>query len=58
MFFGCTSITNINLSNFNTNNVTNMSDMFFECSPLTNINLSNFNTNNAIDMSWIFECIN
>ena len=58
MFFGCTSITNINLSNFNTNNVTNVSDMFFECSPLTNINLSNFNTNNAIDMSWIFECIN
>ena len=28
MFNGCSSLTNINLSNFNTNNVTNMSDMF------------------------------
>ena len=41
-------LTNINLSNFNTNNVKDMSFMFYECSSLTNINLSNFNTINVI----------
>ena len=57
MFSGCWSLTNINLSNFNTNNVTNMSDMFRECSSLTNINLSNFNTNNVTNMWGMFyEC--
>ena len=28
MFYNCSSLTFLNLSNFNTNNVTNMSDMF------------------------------
>ena len=51
LFKGCKSLTNINLSNFNTNKVTNMSGMFYECSSLANIDLSNFNTNNVIDMS-------
>ena len=41
MFCGCSSLTNINLSNFNTNNVNDMSYMFSGCSSLTNINLSN-----------------
>ena len=55
MFFECSSLTNINLSNFDTNNVTNMEHMFSGCSSLTNINLSNFNTNNVIDMGFMFE---
>ena len=42
MFYECNSLTNIDLSNFNTQNVTNMSYMFYECSSLTNIDLSNF----------------
>ena len=50
MFYGCSSLTNIDLSNFNTNNVTNMSGMFYKCSSLKEINLSNFNTNNVTDM--------
>jgi len=54
MFEGCWSLTNINLSNFNTNNVTNMSSMFEGCSSLKNINLSNFNTNNVTNMSSMF----
>ena len=29
MLFNCFSLTSLNLSNFNTNNVINMSDMFF-----------------------------
>ena len=32
MFRGCSSLSEINLSNFNTNNVTNMSGMFNRCS--------------------------
>ena len=47
MFSACKSLTSINLSNFNTQNVTNMSYMFSECKSLTSINLSNFNTQNV-----------
>ena len=47
MFGDCKLLTNINLSNFNTNNVTNMNSMFYGCSSLKDINLSNFNTNNV-----------
>ncbi len=47
-----------NLSNFNTNNVINMSYMFFHCSSLTSLNLSNFNTNNVTNMNDMFYGIN
>ncbi len=55
IFFECSKLTNINLSSFNTQNVTNMSDMFYYCSNLTNINLSSFNTQNVTDMSDMFD---
>ena len=44
------------LSNFNTNNVTDMSHMFSECSSLNELNLSNFNTNKVklTKMSFMF----
>ena len=54
MFFGCSSLTNINLSNFNTNNITVMRYMFAKCLSLTNIDLSKFNTNKVIDMKGMF----
>ena len=44
MFYECEYLTNIDLSNFNTQNVTDMSYMFSRCKSLTNIDLSNFNT--------------
>ena len=50
MFNKCSSLTSLNLSNFNTNNVTNMDSMFNKCSSLTSLNLSNFNTNNVTNM--------
>ena len=34
MFSGCNSLTNLDLSNFNTQNVTNMSAMFSGCKSL------------------------
>ena len=62
MFYYCSSLTSLNLSNFNTNNVIDMSYMFCDCSSLTSLNLFNFNTNNVKDMrSMLFrinqECI-
>ena len=54
MFWGCSSLKEINLSNFNTNNVTKMYRMFYGCSSLKEINLSNFNTNNVTDMGGMF----
>ena len=55
MFEGCSSLKQINLSNFNTNNVTDMSYMFNGCSSLKQINLSNFNTNNVTNMYRMFD---
>ena len=31
MFYGCESLTNLDISNFNTQNVTNFNHMFDEC---------------------------
>ena len=53
MFYGC-DLTNLDLSNFNTQNVTNMSWMFSRCNSLTNLNLLNFNTQNVTNMSCMF----
>ena len=53
MFSGCSSLKQLNLSNFNTNNVTDMVGMFSGCSSLEELNLSNFNTKNVTNM----ECM-
>ena len=37
MFSGCSSLTNIGLSNFDTKNVTNMGSMFDGCSSLKSL---------------------
>ena len=55
MFYECSSLTSLDLSNFNTNNVTSMYCMFSDCSSLTSLNLSNFNTNNVTNMSYMFS---
>ena len=51
MFHGCSSLTSLKLSNFETQNVINFQSMFNECSSLTSLNLSNFNTQNAVQFS-------
>ena len=45
MFYICSSLKELNVSSFNTNNVTNMSQMFSGCSSLKELSLSNFNMN-------------
>ena len=57
MFDECSSLTFLNLSNFNTENVTNMSNMFARCKSLLNLTVTNFNTENVNDMNYMFnEC--
>ncbi len=55
MFYDCSSLTSLNLSNFNTNNVKAMNGMFYKCSSLTSLNLSNFNTKKVTEMEDMFE---
>ena len=54
MFEECSSLKELNLSNFNTNNVEDMSFMFSKCSSLKELNLSNFDTNSETDMIEMF----
>ena len=37
MFYGCSSLNLLNISNFNTQNVANMGYMFYECSSLKDL---------------------
>ena len=39
MFYHCESLTNLNLSNFNTQNVSNMESMFEKCNSLKKENI-------------------
>ena len=45
----------LDLSNFDTSNVTNMHYMFFDISNLTTLNLSSFNTSNVTNMRYMFS---
>ena len=49
------NILDINLSNFDTSQVTDMSYMFCYMNSLANLNLSNFNTSQVKDMSHMFD---
>ena len=41
MFSGCDNLTSLDLSGFDTSQVTNMSDMFNGCYELTNLDMRN-----------------
>ena len=55
MFSRCSGLTSLDLSNFNTANVTKMTWMFQNCSSLNSLDLSNFNTANVTDMMHMFD---
>ena len=54
MFFGCMSLTSIDLSAFNTKQVTNTSDMFSYCSALQMLDLTTFDISNVTNMVSMF----
>ena len=57
MFKGCEKIKNINLSNFDTSNTTDMSYMFYYCRNLTDIvGIENFSTSQVTNMNSMFTC--
>ena len=58
MLYYCSSLTSLNLSNFNTNNVNNMIYMFCDCSSLISLDYLFFNINNHSIISSIIDNIN
>ena len=54
MFYQCISLKDLNLSNFDTNNVTNMSGMFQGCSSLNNLILFDINYVYRINVKCMF----
>ena len=55
MFYDCSALKSLDLTNFNTANVENMNYMFDGCSALESLNLTNFNTAEVTDMSYMFK---
>jgi surface protein len=57
MFFGCNVVTSLDVSSFDTSNVTDMKYMFYRCNTVTNLDISSFDISNVTDMQHMFnEC--
>ena len=55
MFEGCTELTSVDLSGFDSSNVEDMCRMFDECEKLTAVDVSKFDTSKVTDMSCMFS---
>ena len=53
MFNGCSGLTELDVTTFNTSEVTDMRSMFYDCSGLTELDLSNFDTSQVTTMGTI-----
>lgn len=59
MFYGCKSLKNVDLSNFNIENAEGINHMFYGCESLISLDLSSFNTSKVRQMSHMFyKCTN
>ena len=58
LFENCYSLTSLDLSNFDTSNVSNMSYMFSGCKNLENLDINHFKTSNVEDMQYCKAMIN
>lgn len=58
MFYGCTSISNIDVSRWNVGNVTDMSGLFCNCTSLTSLNIEGWDVSNVNNMSNLFNNCN
>ena len=54
-FAGCTNLISLDLSQWNTTNVTNMSSMFSGCSHLITLDVSGWDTSAVINMQYMFK---
>ena len=55
LFYQCSNITRIDLSNFDTSSVTNMAHLFHGCSSLISVNLSGIITSSALHIDSMFQ---
>ena len=55
MFYDCSSLKELNLSNFNTSKVKYMDFMFYNCYSLTNLDISNFDIRDNISTRYMFS---
>ena len=55
MFYNCSSITSLDLSNFDTSLVTNMISMFEDCINLNYINIKFFTEADSLDINNMFK---
>ena len=55
MFYYCNELTSLDVSNFNTSNVTNMSGMFASMEGLTTLNISSFDFTKVTNLNSIFS---
>ena len=55
LFWGCGSLTSLDLSRFDTSKVTSMSGLFSGCGSLTSLDLTCFDTSKVTDMRGMFE---
>ena len=54
MFYYSSGFTSLDLSSFDTSNVTNMGYMFYYMYKLTSLDLSSFDTSNVTNISYMF----
>ena len=54
LFSGYTSLISLDLSNFDTSNVTDMENMFYGCTSLTSLDVSSFDTSKVKNMKLMF----
>ena len=55
MFYGCSLLESVDVSNFYTQKVTMMNSMFYGCTSLKTLDLSSFNTASATDIAYMFS---
>ena len=55
MFSGCKALQSLDIKNFNTTNVKDMSFMFRGCETLKTLDLRGFNTDNVKNMDYMFK---
>ena len=58
LFDGCTSLTTVNVFDWDTSSVTNISNMFRDCHSLTSLKVRNWDTSKVTDISYMFRDCN
>ena len=58
MFAYCESLASLDVSHFDTSQVTDMSLMFYDCKSLASLDVSHFDTSQVTDMSDMFKRCN